>query len=907
MKALLLLLSLSATSLIAQNGFTTYTTNLSLGGASKTETALLVDNSNQKWIGFMSNGPSATPGLLKYDNVTWTMYNTSSTPALPSNTITALAQDQIIGHIWIGTNMGLVRYDGTNFTTYNTSNGLPSNTITCIEPVGTQIYIGTNAGLSRFDGTNFTNYNTTNGLLPYNGITCLKAENPNLIWIGGNNTITEFNINSSFTTTNYQLHNIPNSLPNSGNINCIYVDGSNKKWLGTTVNGLLIYDGLNFTNANSVYDIYGGAISNKIMDIAEGFNNGIVVKFNYYYSNYSSGLIELCPNQKVYQYFYSKPINELGMYIEKHANELIISDGYNTIPKAYHTFNVSNYTLPIGTVNNNNMNSLDINNVKAGITNSGDMHWGIGGSQTIMYEVPKGSNASPNFATALWIGGLDAGNQLHGAAQTYRQGGVDYWPGPLDTTNASIDTTTAIQYDKIWKVSYSDINNFITAYSAGSVIATPDMLSWPAHGNGNNSRNLAPFVDYNGDGIYNPNDGDYPKIKGDQALYYIFNDNLASHSTSFTPMGVEIQGMAYAYGCPSTLSNYNALDFTTFYDYKIINRSANNYHNVYVSMWSDVDVGYYDDDYIGSNVSDNYAYAYNGDNIDDNIGSGFGYGTFPPAQGFNILKGPRAPLNDGIDNNNNGLIDETDEDCKLNVVTYNINAYGTPPPQMLDPIYNKEYYQYMSGFWKDSTHFTCGGNGYGGTINSNWMYPGDPANSGVNTDPTNTCGYWIENGTPGDRRLILSAGPFNLNAGQMQEIEYAFVTSFDSSATASNILVLNKLKSDIQQINTFYNLTSKPICTSTVSIGVNELSLNTQFNLFPNPTTERLNLQITSLTDTQNSMKVSIYNVIGKEVMNPQEIKTKNGSMSASIDVSSLSNGVYFIKVGNSTKKFIKE
>ena len=178
-------------------------------------------------------------------------------------------------------------------------------------------------------------------------------------------------------------------------------------------------------------------------------------------------------------------------------------------------------------------------------------------------------------------------------------------------------------------------------------------------------------------------------------------------------------------------------------------------------------------------MSDNYAYAYNGDGFDENVGP-VGYAAYPPAQGFNILKGPRAPLNDGIDNNNNGLIDELDEDCKLNKMTYFNNGFGAPPPQMLDPNYAKEFYQYMTGFWKDSTHFTCGGTGYGGTVNTNWVYPGDPVNSGVNTDPANTCGYWVENVTPGDRRLILSAGPFNLNAGQMQEIEYAFVTSFVS-------------------------------------------------------------------------------------------------------------------------------
>ena len=42
------------------------------------------------------------------------------------------------------------------------------------------------------------------------------------------------------------------------------------------------------------------------------------------------------------------------------------------------------------------------------------------------------------------------------------------------------------------------------------------ILNWPASGNGNYSRSLAPFVDYNHDGIYNAIDGDYPKIDGAQ-------------------------------------------------------------------------------------------------------------------------------------------------------------------------------------------------------------------------------------------------------------------------------------------------------------------------------------------------------------------------------------------------------
>ncbi|MBK8414466.1 MAG: hypothetical protein IPL22_08125 [Bacteroidetes bacterium] len=38
------------------------------------------------------------------------------------------------------------------------------------------------------------------------------------------------------------------------------------------------------------------------------------------------------------------------------------------------------------------------------------------------------------------------------------------------------------------------------------------------------SRVLAPFADFNSNGIYDPQNGDYPYILGDESIYSIFND-----------------------------------------------------------------------------------------------------------------------------------------------------------------------------------------------------------------------------------------------------------------------------------------------------------------------------------------------------------------------------------------------
>ncbi|HRG00966.1 MAG TPA: T9SS type A sorting domain-containing protein [Bacteroidia bacterium] len=911
MKKLLLLFScLLVFAANAQNGFTSFTTNIVVTGGVKLQTAFLVDNNSNKWIGFrtITSGTNiANAGLLKYDNSNWTLYNQTSTPAFPSNNVSALAKDNS-GNIWIGTNdVGLVKFDGTSFTIYNTSHGLPTNSITCIETIANQVYIGTTAGLSRFDGITFTNYNVANGKLAHNLIYSIKAENSNLIWLGGGDRLTEFNINTSYTTSNYVDH------IGTGRVNCIYIDSQNSKWLGTLTQGILKFSGSSFQNANTIFDIYGSSIPSLVRDIATGPHNGIIfthVNGTSTNSSVFSGLTELAPNGNVYQYFYPISNYTLGNLIENDGSNVLILDGH--LPLVYQNLNPINNSYPFGSVNNNNFKTLDINNVRAGIANRGDMHWDIAGNGNALYEVPKGSGKNSNFASALWIGGLDAGNQLHGAAQTYRQGGVDFWPGPLKLTDASIDAATSSQYDKIWKVSYTEINDFINNYNSGNVqngsFTIPnDILTWPGNGDVNNNQAalLAPFVDINSDGVYNPMDGDYPKIKGDQALFFVYNDNLAAHSTSFTPMGIEVHGMAYAYGCPAVVNGHNELTYTTFYDYKIINRSANNYHDVFVSMWSDVDLGYYGDDYIGSNVTDNYGFAYNADLNDETVAGTQGYGNYIPAQGFNIVKGPLANLNDGIDNNNNGVIDEPNEDCKLNKFNFFNNSFAGVPLQTTDPSNGAEFYNVMNGKWKDGTPLTCGGSGYGGITNVNWAYSGDPVNNGVNTDPFNTCGYWIENGVAGDRRMILSSGPFSMAPGQIQEVEYAFVTSFDSSATFGGTMSLGKLKSDIQKVNTFYNLSNKPNCLQSISVGITEVPKQNDFSLFPNPAKSLITISST----ISGTVKVNyeIVDVLGKVVMQ----NDNENSEKFSININDLNSGIYFLRlqVNNSivVKKFVKE
>lgn len=171
---------------------------------------------------------------------------------------------------------------------------------------------------------------------------------------------------------------------------------------------------------------------------------------------------------------------------------------------------------------------LDINQVKARVNSGGDLHFDpAGGSGG--YECPIGSGKNYGGPTSLWIGGIDAVGQLKLAGQTYHQSGVDYYSGPLSTLDASTTATTVAQYNKVWKINKSDIDAFLVNVANGNLqngtYTIPNsILNWP--GNGDITQNqdalLAPFVDVNGDNFYSPTAGDYPLIKGDQAIFYCF-------------------------------------------------------------------------------------------------------------------------------------------------------------------------------------------------------------------------------------------------------------------------------------------------------------------------------------------------------------------------------------------------
>lgn len=437
---------------------------------------------------------------------------------------------------------------------------------------------------------------------------------------------------------------------------------------------------------------------------------------------------------------------------------------------------------------------LDINNVRAHLMNGGDMWWDIP-TGTAFYEVPKGSNKNSLFSGSIWIGGFDnSTGVLKVAAQTYRQTGNDFWSGPLDETNGySITFQTCADWDRFWKINASDVNKFKGFYQgltdptqianaiSSKISEIPDIIKeWPGSGNqdtkssGNSLmsvplRPMAPFVDLDSNGVYEWRKGDYPEILGDQYIWWVFNDRGdAKTETTSESIGLEIHAAAFAF------ATNDCLNEATFYNYKIHNYGTSSLDSTFMATWCDADLGYAFDDFVGCDTARGLGILYNGDSYDEGAQ---GYGFEIPMVGVDFFEGPKFKING------------KDTELKMTSFTYYNNISGvTGNPDVLD-----DYYQYITGSWKDGQCFTTAPNARDAGPCTKFIFYGDPCKGG-----------WTEsssNNTPNDRRFIHSSGPFKLGIGDVQNITIGAVwvpnTGGGSSACFSKIQICDDKAQDL--------------------------------------------------------------------------------------------------------------
>ncbi len=357
-----------------------------------------------------------------------------------------------------------------------------------------------------------------------------------------------------------------------------------------------------------------------------------------------------------------------------------------------------------------NTGRCDVNNLDFVVTNHGSLMYQLSsGTSGLFY--PKGTGKAAIYAAGLWLG-AKVNDSLRVTVGEYSQ---EFVPGPMQGGAAQPDNARF----RVYRITPGDTTS-------------ADYLNWPV-------ADGAP-VDASG----------RPAVTGDVTLWCVFNDaDAASHlnpAGKSAPLGVEVQQTIFAF------NQQNPLADCAFIKYRLINKGGNQLNEMYVSFWSDPDLGGALDDLVGCDTTRSIGYCYNATNTDQY------YSKTPPAVGFDFLQGPLVP-----DPQTLGAR------MRLPMTSFNRYTNGT------DPRSSVQSYRYMQGLNSDGTPYLD--------------YAGEETPYQLAGDPVTAAGD-VDEG-PTDRRMMLSSGPFTMAPGDTQEIVVGVVLG-QGANRLSSIRVMQK-------------------------------------------------------------------------------------------------------------------
>jgi len=405
---------------------------------------------------------------------------------------------------------------------------------------------------------------------------------------------------------------------------------------------------------------------------------------------------------------------------------------------------------------------FNVNDISTWLYNNGDSDNDDHGNSGL--EFPKGSGKTAVFETGFVWGGkyqLQGSNddpQIRFGGSTYNQGiqGGAILPNgsPEDATESRIfrvrnDWATCDLTNDMARLGYSE-QELRDQYQA-------DWNEWPA-------AKGAPYEDVNGNGQYDPAT-DVPGVPGaDQTVWFVANDldeALTQNLYGALPFGVEVQATFWGY------NTTDALGKMMFRKYMLINKTdvlgePADFTDMYVSIWSDVDLGGAGDDFTGVDVDLSLAYTYNGLANDEQ------YGLYPPAVGFDFFQGPMIPgepTDTAIFN-----LEKRPGFTNMPATAHYFFING-------DPIYNDP----DLGDYQGSLDFYNLVRGRIGTTGEVFAGPppfDEPTTFALWGDPQTQTG-WVDGllHGPGDRRDGMASGPFNMAPGDTQDIVVAEIVA----------------------------------------------------------------------------------------------------------------------------------
>lgn len=425
--------------------------------------------------------------------------------------------------------------------------------------------------------------------------------------------------------------------------------------------------------------------------------------------------------------------------------------------------------------------NLNINRISTPFVNNGDSDLDASGNSG--FEYPLGSGKTAFFESGLiWgcvLDGVTSDDSIRVGGSAYRHG---LQPGKIlpDGTPEDINADHVRIYRT--RPDYATADLTADAEDVGLSVDQvkkqyeDDWNGWPAEDG-------APYEDVNENGTYDAN-VDIPGVPGaDQTVWYVAND-LDPDITTFLygslPIGIEVQFTAWAYNRTGALGNM------LFRKYVFINKNPEqrDFREMYVSQWSDPDLGGAGDDLAGCDTTLSLGYIYNGFATDEQ------YGSTPAAAGFDFFQGPIVD-SPGDQATFKGKVIQDKKNLPMTAFYFFINGDDIfADPTQGQYVGTIEFYRLLRGFIS--------------TTGDAFVDPttGEATKFTVAGDPVVKTG-WLDS-NPGDRRIGPASGPFTMAYGDTQEVVVAQIAA-GASEGIDRLSAISLLKFYDQQAQALYD------------------------------------------------------------------------------------------------------
>lgn len=654
-------------------------------------------------------------GIYKYSNNVFFNFPVSNATEINK-------MQEFGGKLYVSTDNGLYIWTpGVGTEILTTASGLMSNFVHDVAVSGNSMWIFQKQYLTLFDGNSFVHFDffdmwshPNNSLWETSAIVDLYGN----VFFSFKQNILQYN-GTSFDTIKTFSENVTDIELNPA---------TNQMFVATN-------DDVYLRNINQYVNLFSKLDPNSSIEHIEYIPSLNKIVIVIYHPTYMHAMYLYDIGSNTFQY---------GGYIDSYVNDICVINS-----KIYVSTELGLFANEMWIFESTFEDVIEHGNFKASFTAKGNLFWNgmthtING-QEVHLNFPGDENKITVFASSMWIGGINQNNQLCLAAERFLQVGTDYDAGPVsDVYDSNYDE----RFSNLWKLSKDEIIYHSLHYNSQGYQMVRNIEKWPAHGDVQYGEApfLAPFYDANQNGIYDPQNGDYPIIQGEQAIYMIFSDDRNPNSESGSQqIGIEIHAMAYVI----EVHQDSVFNDVLFLKYNVFNRRNNDYTQLYIGHWSDIDIGHPYDDYIGCDTILNCFYGYNGDLIDGYPNSTTNldfYLNAPPAQSIVFL-------------NNN-----------MNAFVFH-NNFGFDTLNA-DPHFSEQYYNLLKGYKSDGTSW----------INpitnqpSHYIFPGNPFD-------TNQWSEITSGNIPFDRRGLGSIGPFDFASGESFCFDIAYVYNRDCTDT----------------------------------------------------------------------------------------------------------------------------